>query len=94
MAIPEIIEDIEFRAGNARLFAYVDGKLLGQAETIDGRIAIFPVGRKFRYRAGEAPSREALAAEQIAGAIIALAMSVRAAFPTETSDEPEQPVAN
>lgn len=95
MAIPEIIDDIEIRVSRGNMFAYADGKLIGHVETVEGKIAIFPIGKKFRGRT-EIKSSETLATEEIARAIYALAVSVKSAFPADPSDddEPEQAAAN
>lgn len=49
MAVPVIIEDVTFRAGRGRVFAYDDrGHLIGQVTSIEEGIHVRLMGRKHR----------------------------------------------
>lgn len=48
VAVPEFIENIEFRGHRGKVFAYIDGKLLGRLVGIEGEISIALMGKKFR----------------------------------------------
>ena len=48
MAVPDFIDNVEFRSHRGQVFAYIDGKLLGRLTGIDGEISISLMGKKFR----------------------------------------------
>lgn len=91
MAVPEVMNDITFKPGHGKLFAYNGNVLIGEVSSVDDGVHVKLIGKKFRVH--RPPDERAMAIRDLADRITAFHATMREYIRSlvDAADPPPRP---